>query len=164
MSLSFFIVIQPCSSINFRLVNITPVSGSDLTFGFGGIAVDLQKPGTIMVAPLNEWWPDANIFRSLDGGATWKRLWEWTSYPDQNRYYKYDDSLAPWLGPGYTYVGTDLKQVGWMIEALVIDPFDSDHWLYGTVCKRDMLNRLSSDPRLGRDTLRRTRPHQVGDH
>ena len=33
---------------------------------FGGLAVDLQKPGTVMVAALNEWWPDANIFRSLD--------------------------------------------------------------------------------------------------
>ena len=36
---------------------------------FGGLAVDLQKPGTVMVAALNEWWPDANIFRSLDGGG-----------------------------------------------------------------------------------------------
>lgn len=36
--------------------NITPVSGSDLYFGFGGLAVDLQKPGTIMVAALNCWW------------------------------------------------------------------------------------------------------------
>ena len=23
-------------------------------------------------------------------------------------------------------------QLGWMIESLEIDPFDSDHWLYGT--------------------------------
>lgn len=30
--------------------NITPVSGSDLYFGFGGVGVDHQNPGTIMVA------------------------------------------------------------------------------------------------------------------
>lgn len=38
--------------------DITPVSGSDLTYGFGGIAIDLQKPGTIMVAALNSWYED----------------------------------------------------------------------------------------------------------
>lgn len=112
--------------------DITPVSGSDLYFGFGGLTVDLQLPGTLMVATLNSWWPDANIFRSTDGGQSWTRLWEWTSYPNMNKYYTYDDSLAPWLGPDYTYTGTDLKQIGWMIEGLNIDPHDSNHWLYGT--------------------------------
>ena len=32
--------------------------------------MDLQKPGTLMVAALNQWWPDATIFRSTDSGAT----------------------------------------------------------------------------------------------
>ncbi len=55
--------------------DITPVSGSNLYFGFGGLAVDLQKPGTVMVAALNSWWPDGQIFRSTDGGVTWSPLW-----------------------------------------------------------------------------------------
>jgi xyloglucan-specific exo-beta-1,4-glucanase len=67
--------------------DITPVSGSDLYFGFGGLGVDMQKPGTLMVATLNSWWPDAQLFRSTDSGATWSRIWEWTSYPNQNWYY-----------------------------------------------------------------------------
>lgn len=67
--------------------DITPVSGADLTYGFGGLALDAQKPGTLVVASLNSWWPDAQIFRSTDSGATWSRLWEWTNYPDQNLYY-----------------------------------------------------------------------------
>ncbi|EIN14753.1 hypothetical protein PUNSTDRAFT_48495 [Punctularia strigosozonata HHB-11173 SS5] len=113
------------------MTDITPVSGSDLYFGFGGLTVDLQKPGTVMVATLNSWWPDANIFRSTDGGATWSRLWDWQSYPTMNRYYSYDDSLAPWLGPDGTITGLTM-QIGWMIEGLSIDPFDSNHWLYGT--------------------------------
>jgi xyloglucan-specific exo-beta-1,4-glucanase len=84
-----------------------------------------------MVATLNSWWPDANIFRSLDGGNTWTRLWDWVSYPTMDRHYAYDDSSAPWIGPDYTT--SDLvTQIGWMIESLSIDPFDSNHWLYGT--------------------------------
>ncbi|KAK7463773.1 hypothetical protein VKT23_005712 [Stygiomarasmius scandens] len=112
--------------------DITPVSGSDLTFGFGGVAVDLQKPGTIMVAALNSWWPDGQIFRSLDGGSTWTRLWEFGNYPEIFKYYTYDDTLAPWLGPGYVDTVLGDLQIGWMMEALVIDPFDSNHFLYGT--------------------------------
>ncbi|THH34158.1 hypothetical protein EUX98_g40 [Antrodiella citrinella] len=112
--------------------DITPVSGGDLYFGFGGVAVDLQKPGTIMVAALNSWWPDGQIFRSTDGGQTWTALWEWEAYPDMNRYYTYDDTLAPWLGPDVDETVLGTLQIGWMMESLSIDPFDSNHWLYGT--------------------------------
>ncbi|KAL5494893.1 hypothetical protein ACEPAI_355 [Sanghuangporus weigelae] len=112
--------------------NITPVSGGDLYFGFGGLAVDYQRPGTIMVAALNSWWPDGQIFRSNDSGATWSALWQWTSYPNLNKYYTYDNSLAPWLGPSYVDTTLGNLQIGWMMEALTIDPFDSNHWLYGT--------------------------------
>src|SRR5438045_1735450 len=37
---------------------------------------------------------------------------------------------APWISTGFLNV--DSKRLGWMIEALEIDPLDSDHWLYGT--------------------------------
>jgi xyloglucan-specific exo-beta-1,4-glucanase len=67
--------------------DITPVSGSNLYFGFGGLGVDMQQPGTLVVASLNSWWPDAQIFRSNDSGASWSPIWEWTSYPNQNWYY-----------------------------------------------------------------------------
>ncbi|KAI5121827.1 hypothetical protein M0805_003261 [Coniferiporia weirii] len=112
--------------------DITPVSGSDLYFGFGGLAVDIQTPGTIMVAALNSWWPDGQIFRSNDSGTTWSPLWSWASYPNINKWYKYDDSLAPWLGPDYDVTTLGTLQIGWMMEFIAIDPFDSDHWLYGT--------------------------------
>ncbi|KIJ46121.1 carbohydrate-binding module family 1 protein [Sphaerobolus stellatus SS14] len=112
--------------------DITPVSGSDLYFGFGGVAVDLQKPGTIMVAALNSWWPDGQIFRSTDSGTTWSPLWAWGDYPEIFKYYSYSDSNAPWIGPNYVDTTLGDTQIGWMMEALVIDPFDSNHWLYGT--------------------------------
>ncbi|KAL2128547.1 hypothetical protein VTI74DRAFT_9033 [Chaetomium olivicolor] len=110
--------------------DITPVSGSDLYFGFGGLGVDMQKPGTLMVATLNSWWPDAQFFRSTDSGATWSKIWEWTSYPNQNWYYGLHTDNAPWINAGF--ISQDTKRLGWMIEALEIDPLDSDHWLYGT--------------------------------
>ncbi|KAK7064455.1 carbohydrate-binding module family 1 protein [Favolaschia claudopus] len=112
--------------------DITPATGSDLYFGFGGVAVDLQSPGTIMVAALNSWWPDGQIYRSTDSGATWSPLWNWQSYPTMNKFYTYSDSLAPWIGPNFVDGTPGDTQIGWMMEALVIDPFDSNHWLYGT--------------------------------
>ncbi|KAF2835106.1 carbohydrate-binding module family 1 protein [Patellaria atrata CBS 101060] len=110
--------------------DITPVKGGDLYYGFGGLAVDLQKPGTLMVASLNSWYPDAQIFRSTDSGATWSPIWEWAAWPDQNLYYSYSTPKAPWIDNSRQ--ADDTKVLGWMIEALEINPFDSDHWLYGT--------------------------------
>ncbi|RDB29593.1 Xyloglucanase [Hypsizygus marmoreus] len=112
--------------------DITPVTGEDLYFGFGGVAIDLQKPGTIMVAALNSWWPDGQIFRSTDSGTTWSPFWAWGVYPALNKHYSYSNSLAPWLGPNYVDTTAGNKQIGWMMESLVIDPLDSNHWLYGT--------------------------------
>ncbi|KAJ7783483.1 hypothetical protein DFH07DRAFT_864490 [Mycena maculata] len=112
--------------------DITPVTGSNLYFGFGSVAVNYQKPGVIMVAALNSWWPDGQIFCSTDSGATWLPLWDWLSYPTMDKYYTYSDALAPWIGPDYVIGMPSTLQVGWMMEALVIYPFDSNHWLYGT--------------------------------
>jgi xyloglucan-specific exo-beta-1,4-glucanase len=67
--------------------DITPVTGSDLYFGFGGLGLDIQKPGTLVVASLNSWWPDAQLFRSVDSGTTWSSIWEWASYPSMTYYY-----------------------------------------------------------------------------
>jgi len=110
--------------------DITPVKGSDLTYGFGGVGLDMLKPGTLVVASLNSWWPDLQLFRSNDSGATWSRIWEWTNYPAKNLYYSYNTKKAPWIDASRQ--SDDSKVLGWMVEALEIDPHDSDHWLYGT--------------------------------
>ncbi|ORY58433.1 family 74 glycoside hydrolase [Pseudomassariella vexata] len=111
--------------------NITPVSGSDLYFGFGGLGVDILASGTIMVASLNSWWPDAQIFRSTDSGATWSKIWEWASYPSMTYYYSMTTPKAPWITTSFNDLA-DAERLGWMIESLEINPHDSDHWLYGT--------------------------------
>ncbi|KAF7319981.1 Glycoside hydrolase family 74 protein [Mycena kentingensis (nom. inval.)] len=116
--------------------DVTPVIGSDLGgplyFGFGGVTVDMQTPGTVMVAALNSWWPDGQIFRSLNGGLNWTSIWTWQSFPTMNKFYHYSDSLAPWIGINSVEGTPGNLQVGWMMESIAIDPFNSNHWLYGT--------------------------------
>ncbi|KAL4756940.1 putative endoglucanase [Aspergillus foveolatus] len=111
--------------------DISPTSMADTYYGYGGLSVDLNVPGTLMVAALNCWWPDELIWRSVDSGATWSPIWAWNGYPNINYYYDYDVSNAPWL-EDTTSTDEFPVRVGWMVEALSIDPFDSNHWLYGT--------------------------------
>ncbi|KJY15813.1 hypothetical protein VR46_45530, partial [Streptomyces sp. NRRL S-444] len=66
-----------------------------------------------MVTTLDRWWPSDEIYRSVDGGASWKALGA-TSVRDS--------SAAPYVGTG----------IGHWMGALAIDPFDSGHVLYGT--------------------------------
>ncbi|WP_405770998.1 RICIN domain-containing protein [Streptomyces sp. NBC_01538] len=90
--------------------NISPSQGS---YGFSGLAVDPQKPSTVMVTTLDRWWPQDEVYRSTDGGANWKALASKSVR---------DASGAPYLGTG----------IGHWMTALAIDPFNSGHVLYGT--------------------------------
>ncbi len=114
---------------------ISPVPSTDSGdyFGYGGLAIDAQHPDTIMVAALNSWWPDTIIWRSLDGGASWSPIWTWGAYPNRNLRYTQDISIAPWLTFGAPSQPPVLSpKLGWMVGSLEIDPFNSDHMLYGT--------------------------------
>jgi hypothetical protein len=123
------------NTVTGQWTNISPIpsSSKDDYFGYGGLTVDAQKPGTLMVSTLNSWWPDAIIYRSTDSGATWSPIWEYAGYPNRKLRYKLDISSAPWLtfnaNPSPPEVAPKL---GWMIGDLEIDPFNSDHMLYGT--------------------------------
>ena len=112
--------------------DITPIpaGGGAIYFGFGGLGLDMLNPGTLVVASLNSWWPDAQIFRSNDSGATWSLLWDWGVYPQRILYYGLSEAEAPWIQTDS--IDVDTKWLGWMIEAFEIDPLDSDHFLYGT--------------------------------
>ncbi|KAL5482494.1 hypothetical protein ACEPAI_9088 [Sanghuangporus weigelae] len=120
---------------NKTWVDVTPAQGiTDNSYGYSGLAVDLQNPGTLLLAPFNEWYPDANIMRSTDGGASWTQIFSFGYPPPDYQLaiypnYNYDVSKAPWIT---TFKTGDTKTVGWGIQGLAIDPFDSDHWLYGT--------------------------------
>ncbi|MBW5480447.1 RICIN domain-containing protein [Streptomyces bambusae] len=90
--------------------NVSPSQGG---YGFSGLAVDPRQPSTVMVTTLDRWWPEDEIYRTTDGGTTWKALADKSVR---------SASAAP-------YVGT---HTGHWMTALAIDPFDSGHVLYGT--------------------------------
>lgn len=113
--------------------DITPAR--DAGHGYGGLALDMQKPGTLVVAALNLWYPDVQLYRSTDSGATWSTIWEQSpnaSAPGTLlRHHTITAPTAPWIESGFLSDPTG-KLLGWMVESLEINPFDSDHWLYGT--------------------------------
>ena len=99
--------------------NITPAPSFSFTgsVGFGSIAVDPQRPGVVMATTLDLYTPHDDVFRSLDGGNSWIDLGG-----NQTR----DSSLSPWVNFGQSTPG-----IGNWLVSLTIDPYDSNHVLYG---------------------------------
>ena len=124
----------------------SPLNGG---YGFGGLSLDALNPNTIVVAALNQWWPDVQFFRSLDGGNNWSLIWNanfanaWPNVMVPNYALSYA-SVAPWLtfgatpatctatGPSNALCPQPTPKLGWMVDSLEIDPFNSNHLLYGT--------------------------------
>ncbi|AZP20751.1 1,4-beta-glucanase [Streptomyces aquilus] len=104
---------------------VTPVQpggttddGDTDSFGYGGVAVDARRPGTLVVSTNNRWSLVDTVFRSTDGGRSW------TSLKDSA---VLDVSETPYLK-----WGADAPKFGWWIQALALDPYDSRHVVYGT--------------------------------
>ena len=127
---------------------ISPVPGtntSDNYFGYGGLAVDKLAPGTIMVTAVNSWWPQGKMWRSIDGGTTWKAAWDWTSYPSYSQVFTMDISQAPWLNFANDKQAPEPNiNIGWMMEGINIDPFNSNRAMYGTGATLYEITGLSS--------------------
>lgn len=101
--------------------------------GLAGLAVDAQNPDTLMVSTMNLWWPDEQIYRSTDGGETWKAIWEFGAYPARIMAYEHDISAVPWLDWGkLPNLPEVTPKLGWMIGDLEIDPFNPDRMMYVT--------------------------------
>jgi hypothetical protein len=49
--------------------NITPPTGQG---GFSGLSVGGNSPDVLAVSTLDRWYPGDEVYRSIDGGATWK--------------------------------------------------------------------------------------------
>lgn len=93
--------------------DITPLKPTEGdTFGYAGISVDPSQPGTVIVATMDRWTKGAEIFRTQDGGKTWKPLMASAVIDGggiPHVYHHREKVTAPqWLG--------DIK----------IDPFDSN--------------------------------------
>jgi hypothetical protein len=114
-------------------ISPSPSTSADTYYGYSGLTIDRQRPGTLMVATQISWWPDVIFFRSTDFGATWTRSWDIPSWPDRVNRYAIDLANAPWLTWGATVAAPEqTPKLGWMTESVEIDPFDSDRLLYGT--------------------------------
>ncbi|MFI8171549.1 1,4-beta-glucanase [Streptomyces sp. NPDC085931] len=104
---------------------VTPVEpggttgdGGTDSFGYGGVAVDARRPGTLVVSTNNRWAEIDTVFRSTDGGRSWTSLKDTAVF---------DVSETPFLN-----WGGDQPKFGWWIQALALDPYDSRHVVYGT--------------------------------
>ncbi|GHI03005.1 xyloglucanase [Streptomyces cellostaticus] len=113
--------------------NISPVAEADTYYGFSGLTVDREHPSTIMATAYSSWWPETQLFRSTDSGATWTKAWDYTSYPNRSNRYTVDVSSSPWLTFGANPSPPEQSpKLGWMTESLEIDPFNSSRMMYGT--------------------------------
>ncbi|MFF0159583.1 WD40/YVTN/BNR-like repeat-containing protein [Streptomyces sp. NPDC005263] len=108
-----------------KWTDVTPVKpggttsdGSSDTFAYGGVAVDARRPGTLVVSTNNRWAAVDTLYRTTNGGRTW------TSLKDSA---VLDVSETPFL----TF-GADRPKFGWWIQAVAVDPYDSQHVVYGT--------------------------------
>jgi xyloglucan-specific exo-beta-1,4-glucanase len=114
-------------------ISPVPSTSADAYFGYSGLTIDRQHPGTLVVATQISWWPDVIFFRTRDGGATWSRVWDYNGYPNRVNRYTMDISANPWLDFNAAPAAPEQSpKLGWMTESLEIDPFNSDRMLYGT--------------------------------
>jgi photosystem II stability/assembly factor-like uncharacterized protein len=92
-----------------------PVAGSK-EFGYAGVSVDAQHPQTVIASSFGR--PKSaggeDMFRSTDGGATWKPIFGGGGV--------YDYSLAPYVKS---------TPIHWLFD-IEIDPTNSDHAVFTT--------------------------------
>ena len=90
-----------------------------LTFGYSGVDVDAEHPGTVMVSTIDRWGTGDDIYRSTDGGQHWQAV------GGQSRH---DATGYPWMA---SYTGGADKMGHWIADVR-INPFNSDEAIYGT--------------------------------
>ncbi len=105
---------EPASGV---FTDITPLAPSESDrFGYAGLAVDIQHPGTLLVSTIDRWIRGDEIFRSTDGGAHWSAL--------------LGKAIRDARGANYLYFGrNELGRPGWVGD-VEIDPFDANRVMH----------------------------------
>jgi len=98
--------------------DITPDKGAGPAPGYMGLSLDRSRPGVLVVATVDSTRKGDVIWRSLDGGRTWR---------DLRALSRRDVSATPFL-----LWGKREADFGWWMAALAIDPFDPDTAVYTT--------------------------------
>ncbi|MGZ2356609.1 1,4-beta-glucanase [Streptomyces sp. 372A] len=96
---------------------VRPDAAAGDGFGYGGVAVDARRAGTLVVTTNNRWALVDTVFRSTDGGRSWTSLKDTAVL---------DVSETPFLRWGAE------PKFGWWTQAVAVDPFDSHHIVFGT--------------------------------
>ncbi|MFC8537714.1 WD40/YVTN/BNR-like repeat-containing protein [Streptomyces sp. NPDC057249] len=96
---------------------VRPDAAAGDGFGYGGVAVDARRAGTLVVTTNNRWALIDTVFRSTDGGRSWTSLKDTAVL---------DVSETPYLRWGAE------PKFGWWTQAVAVDPFDSHHIVFGT--------------------------------
>jgi photosystem II stability/assembly factor-like uncharacterized protein len=92
-----------------------PDPANNKAFGYSAVSVDAHNPKAIIVSSHNRSNNGGeDIFRSIDGGKTWKAIFGGVG--------KFDFSLAPYV----SHTG-----IHWLFD-IEIDPFDSNHAMFTT--------------------------------
>jgi hypothetical protein len=102
---------------------VLPVTSGSIPsqLGFGGIVADPNLPGTLLLSTIDQYAAGDTIYRTTDAGASWTDVSLTGGM--------HDGSLSPWIAFGGS--GARIGTGNWA-TSLAIDPFDSDHALYGT--------------------------------
>jgi len=104
-----------------KFTDITPLvpKGED-RFGYGGLSLDAAHAGTIMVSTIDRWSQGDEVYRTTDGGKTWKALLPKAIRDDLGAKYLYWHHSPP------EPIGR-----GWMGD-IDVDPFNPGRVMYVT--------------------------------
>jgi hypothetical protein len=107
----------------------TTLKTQDIMGGYAGLAVDPTNSNIVMVGTICRWWPSDEVYRSIDGGATWKAVGVGTNTPTVNNISR-SAAVSPYLRWGAAD-DAGLKTGNW-VSAMAFDPFNTNKFIYGT--------------------------------
>jgi photosystem II stability/assembly factor-like uncharacterized protein len=148
-------MVQKYNPLTDAWTNITPGGLTGSRGGFAGLTQDLTRPGTVAVSTFDRWYPVDTVYITHDGGSTWVDLGAVTSNngvdgPPYGNYY-FNPSVfmptSPWLTFGntsYPTSPTPTAKFGWWISALLIDPTNPNHLMFGTGATIYATNNVSA--------------------